>query len=541
MARLGSLSERALILAPSGRDADIAAAILMEGGYAADICDDIPKLCAEIGKGAGMAVIADEALRTSDLRPLTETLANQEAWSDFPIIVLTRGGGGLERNPPAARFKSLLGNVSLLERPFHPTTMVSVATSALRGRRRQYEARASLEILRQTAEWQSQLAALDDMLRGLDQPAEISYAAAELLGRALGVSRAGYGTVNTRLETISIEKDWNAPGITSLAGTLKFRDYGSYIDELKRGETVVVHDARTDHRTSAGADALIGINARALVNMPVTEEGDFVALLYLNNDTARVWQDEELAFIREVAQRTRTIVARRQAELDLRDLAVSLERQVEERTAERDRVWRNSRDLLVTVGEDGIFQGINPASKDILGYEPGEMIGRSFLDFVWPDDAAPTRAALTMAVVSANLDNFENRYRHRDGNPRWLSWRTAREGELVYAYGRDVTASKQQEQALAMTEEQLRQAQKMEAVGQLTGGLAHDFNNLLAGISGSLELLETRMAQGRTTDVDRYLGAAKSSAKRAAALTHRLLAFSRRQTLDPQAGRMSTG
>ena len=182
MSRLGSLSERALILAPSGRDADIAAAILMEGGYAADICADIPELCAEIGKGAGMAVIADEALRTSDMRPLSETLANQEAWSDFPIIVLTRGGGGPEHNPPAARFKNLLGNVSLLERPFHPTTMVSVASAALRGRRRQYDARKSLEILRQTAEWQRQLAALDDMLRGLNQPAEISYAAAELLG-----------------------------------------------------------------------------------------------------------------------------------------------------------------------------------------------------------------------------------------------------------------------------------------------------------------------------------------------------------------------
>ena len=83
-------------------------------------------------------------------------------------------------------------------------------------------------------------------------------------------------------------------------------------------------------------------------------------------------------------------------------------------------------------------------------------------------------------------------------------------------------------------EDALRQAQKMEAVGQLTGGLAHDFNNLLAGISGSLELMQTRMQQGRLTDVDRYMTAAQGAAKRAAALTHRLLAFSRRQTLDPK-------
>ncbi len=87
---------------------------------------------------------------------------------------------------------------------------------------------------------------------------------------------------------------------------------------------------------------------------------------------------------------------------------------------------------------------------------------------------------------------------------------------------------------LMAAEEQLRQAQKMEAVGQLTGGLAHDFNNLLAGISGSLQMMQTRMQQGRINDVDRYMAAAQGASKRAAALTHRLLAFSRRQTLDPK-------
>jgi PAS domain S-box-containing protein len=87
---------------------------------------------------------------------------------------------------------------------------------------------------------------------------------------------------------------------------------------------------------------------------------------------------------------------------------------------------------------------------------------------------------------------------------------------------------------LIRAEEALRQSQKMEAVGQLTGGLAHDFNNLLAGISGSLELMQTRMQQGRLNDVERYIAAAQGAAKRAAALTHRLLAFSRRQTLDPK-------
>ena len=93
---------------------------------------------------------------------------------------------------------------------------------------------------------------------------------------------------------------------------------------------------------------------------------------------------------------------------------------------------------------------------------------------------------------------------------------------------------------LMQAEEKLRQSQKMEAVGQLTGGLAHDFNNLLAGISGALELMNRRISQGRLSDVDKYMVAAQGSAKRAAVLTQRLLAFSRRQTLEPRATNVNT-
>jgi PAS domain S-box-containing protein len=530
----GPLSERALILAPTGRDGDIAAALLREAGFFADVLPDIPALCAGLAKGAAMAVIADEALRTADVRPLTNFLEEQEPWSDFPILVLTKGGGGPERNPAAGRLAELLGNVTFLERPFHPTTLVSIARSALRGRRRQYEARASLVDLRHVADRQKWLVELDDVLRNRNSPAEVSFAAAEFLGRVLDISRAGYGAIDKRTETIAIEKDWNAPGIQSLAGVLHFRDYGSYIDDLKRGRTVVVADARTDARTTEMADALVGISAVAFVNMPVTEKDDLVALLYLNHATARDWPAEELAFVREVAQRTRIVMARRQAEEDLRALATSLERQVEERTAELDRSWANSNDLQVVVAADGIFRSVSPASAAILGYQPGEMVGRNLMDFVWPEDVGPTQGALVDAATQTSLTNFENRYRHCDGSARWLSWNTTREGELIYGYGRDITETKLQQQALISAEDQLRQAQKMEAVGQLTGGLAHDFNNLLAAITGSLEMLDIRISQGRAADYERYLVAAKSSAKRAAALTHRLLAFSRRQTLDPK-------
>ena len=262
---------------------------------------------------------------------------------------------------------------------------------------------------------------LGNHIRALTNPDDLAYAAAETLGRALNISRAGYGTIDPQRETITIKRDWNALGITSLAGTLQFRDYGSYIEDLKRGETVVFADAEKDPRTAATAAALKRIDAVSLINMPVREHGGLVALLYLNNATAREWTPDEISFVREVADRTRTAIARLIAEQEMRALAASLERQVEERTA-------------------------------------------------------------------AHLE----------------------------------------------TAEQLRQAQKMEAVGQLTGGLAHDFNNLLAVVTGSLELLERRITQGRYNDIERFLSAAQSASKRATALTHRLLAFSRRQTLAPK-------
>jgi signal transduction histidine kinase/ActR/RegA family two-component response regulator len=118
--------------------------------------------------------------------------------------------------------------------------------------------------------------------------------------------------------------------------------------------------------------------------------------------------------------------------------------------------------------------------------------------------------------------------------PRWISWTAAPAGELTYATGRDVTVEREQAEALRQAEDQLRQAQKMEAVGQLTGGLAHDFNNLLTGMMGNLELLQVRVARGRLDDLDRLINAAQGAGRRAAALTQRLLAFSRRQTLDPR-------
>ena len=214
--------------------------------------------------------------------------------------------------------------------------------------------------------------------------------------------------------------------------------------------------------------------------------------------------------------------------------AVALERLVAERTADRNALWQLSRDLMLRCTFDGIVTAVNPAWTEMLGWREDELIGRNLFDLVHPEDAERSREAARDLARGVSHARFDNRYRGRDGAYRWIAWSTRPSETLINAVGRDITAERERAEALARTEEALRQAQKMEAVGQLTGGLAHDFNNMLAGIVGSLEMMQTRLLQGRTGDLDRYIGAAQGAAKRAAALTHRLLAFSRRQTLDPK-------
>ncbi|MBL6455053.1 PAS domain S-box protein [Belnapia sp. T6] len=229
------------------------------------------------------------------------------------------------------------------------------------------------------------------------------------------------------------------------------------------------------------------------------------------------------------------IEEQRQAEAALHALNAQLEGRVEERTRERDRIWLLSQDLMLVARFDGRVMAVNPAWSQMLGWPAEELLGTNFPDLVHPEDQEATlRECSRLANGLATL-RFENRYRHHDGSWRWISWTAVPAEGMIHAVGRDVTAERSAAAALHAAEEQLRQAQKMEAVGQLTGGIAHDFNNLLTGIIGSLALLKKRVAEGRAGEAGRYIDAATQSAQRAAALTQRLLAFARRQPLDPRA------
>ncbi|MDG2522120.1 PAS domain-containing protein [Caulobacter segnis] len=216
------------------------------------------------------------------------------------------------------------------------------------------------------------------------------------------------------------------------------------------------------------------------------------------------------------------------AEARLRILTESLEESIVERTQERDRIWNLSRDLLFVASNQGRFTALNPAWSTVLGKDHNDLLGAMVTALIHPDDAEAARSHLRAAASQGIAAEFDCRMLGPDGDWRWISWTVTGEAGAIFGSGRDLT----QRRAL---EDQLRQSQKMEAVGQLTGGIAHDFNNMLTGILGGIDMVRKRLQTGRPQDAERFLEAASQSGQRAAALTHRLLAFSRRQSLDTRA------
>ncbi|MGP9820795.1 PAS domain S-box protein [Salinarimonas sp. NSM] len=227
----------------------------------------------------------------------------------------------------------------------------------------------------------------------------------------------------------------------------------------------------------------------------------------------------------------RDVTARRRTEDALREFNETLASRVAERTAERDRMWRLSTDVMLVARYDGTVGAVNPAWEALLGWTEDELVGTTFMALVHPDDTATTLAEMERLGVGETTLRFENRYRARDGSWRWLSWTAVPEEGCIHAVGRDVTAEKSQAEALSRAEEALRQSRKLEAMGQLTGGVAHDFNNLLMPIIGPLDIL-VRRGIGSERE-QRILSGALQSAERAKVLVQRLLAFARRQPLRP--------
>jgi PAS domain S-box-containing protein len=369
----GDFAERALILAPAGRDAVIAAGMLSEAGMLATTCGSVAELLRGLEEGAGFALVTEEALFRADLHGLAAWIEAQPGWSDMPFVVLTQRGGGLERNPQAGRLLTMLGNVTFLERPFHPTTLVSLAQSALRARRRQYDARARLIALQESEDHYRHTVELNPQVT------------------------------------------WTAP-----------------------------------------PDGLL-------------------------DTVARRWFE-----------------------------------------------W---------TGTTGL--------------------GTSWGDAIHPEDLVPSNAAWGHSLATGEPYDIEHRVRMRDGSYHWMHSRASPRrdaaGAIVKWYGttEDIQERKSAEDALRRANEtlearveertrehemalaQLHEAQKLETLGHLTGGVAHDFNNLLTPVIGNLDLLRRRLGDGDERAV-RLIESGLQAAGRAATLVQRLLAFARRQDLQPR-------
>jgi len=385
----------------------------------------------------------------------------------------------------------------------------------------------------------SALVRLGDDFRSLTEPSDLAYAAARLLGETLNVSRCGYGTIDPVAETISIERDWNAPGVTTIAGVLKFREYGTYIDDLKRGDTVVCSDVDLDPRTRDTADRLKALNARSFINMPITEAEGTVALLYLNDAQPRLWSQGDLAFIRDVAQRTRTAVERRRNEHALaqelkhtrllRDIAarVVLEGNL---PALFDEILAAA--MTITDAPGGTVQLLNPQTRSLSfiarrGLEP-ELTSQ--FETVTADSGSPCGLALARGsriIVDFDADDVMD----CDGSMRAhldFGWRCAQSTPLLSRAGQplgmfstywrehrrltdtqlrfldllarqaaDLIERSRAEQDLREREQQLREADRRK--DEFIAMLAHELRNPLVPIRTGVELLKSAAEQPQIT------------------------------------------
>ena len=408
---------------------------------------------------------------------------------------------------------------------------------------------------------QAFLLAVSDRLRPLAEPRAIMAAAARALGEHLGVGCVGYSEADASGELVTVERDWTAPGAVSVAGVHRLDSYGpAMIAALRAGHTVRVDDVARSPLTDGMADAYEAIRTRAFVGAPLVKAGRLAAILFVLSEQPRAWTDAEVALIESIAERTWAALEQAGAETALRESEERLRALV---SASSEVMYRMSPDWseMRQLSGGGFLSDTASPNRVWLA------------DYIHPDDQPRVMAAIREAVRTKGVFEFEHRVRRADGSLGWTFSRAVplldAAGEIKEWFGAasDVTMRKEAEEALrrlnetleaqvetrtaalrraldalhvealerAQAEEALHQAQKMEALGQLTGGIAHDFNNMLQAIGGSLELGRRRVAQGRAGEVTRYIEAARKTVERAAALTHRLLAFARRQALQPRA------
>lgn len=383
-------------------------------------------------------------------------------------------------------------------------------------------------------------------------PAEILAVTTRMLAAELGASNCAYADMDEDQDGFTIRGDWAAAGVPSIVGHYQLADFGELaVRELGAGRPLVINDNATEIAPHEAA-TFQAIGIRATVCMPLVKDGRLTALMAAHFAQPHVWTPEEIALIHEVTDRSWAHVERTATEVELRHTAAqlrTLNAELEDRAIERTAALEQSLiqfRLLVQGVTDyaiymldptGIVSSWNAGAERIKGYSPDEIVGRHFSTFYPPEDRE--RGEPVRALETAR------------GQGRFLAegWRIRKDGSRFRAsvvidaihdddgkligfakITRDVTERDEAQRELELAREALFQSQKIEAIGQLTGGVAHDFNNLLMAIMSGLTLLRKRVPQD-DPQIARLIDNSVQAAERGAALTQRMLAFARRQEL----------
>jgi signal transduction histidine kinase/DNA-binding response OmpR family regulator len=379
------------------------------------------------------------------------------------------------------------------------------------------------------------LLCLADQFRSLMDPADLAVAAARVLGETLAIDRCGYGIVDPATETVGIERDWNAPGIESLAGVLALREHGILIDDLRNGETVVCADVECDARTSARSEYLESLRVRAFVAVPILENGTVAALFYLNHSRPRQWPFDEIEFIQDVAERTRATVERRRVERSMQaDLEImGLLRDLAARTVAEDDVQSLFDDILAAAvriarADAGSLQLLDARGQELYfvsrrGLDPdltrhfecvsatsGSPCGvalatgeRAYVDFDAPgreDADGSSRLHLQFGFRSAQSTPLLSRSGRALGmfSTHWRAHRRLADREwryldLLARQAADLIERTQAEKSLRARELELREADKRK--DEFIAMLAHELRNPLVPIRTGVELLKRAREQ----------------------------------------------
>ncbi|MGZ4961908.1 MAG: PAS domain S-box protein [Limisphaerales bacterium] len=293
------------------------------------------------------------------------------------------------------------------------------------------------------------------------------------------------------------------------------------------GEHQIVNDIENDPRMAPWRDDALKRGYGSSGVFPLKVAGKLVAAIALYGPEKNWFDAEELRLLDGLAGDISFAIEVHQKE-EVRELAEANLRASEERFR---RLIENASDIITVLNKDGVQQFVGPSVKRVLGWEPEKLLNRNVLEFIEPQDCEKTLSALQQALSDPSASvRVECRFRHRDG-----SWRTmetvgrnipglSADGYMVIN-SRDITESRK-------LEELFRQAQKMDGIGQLAGGVAHDFNNILAAMMMQTELLQG--LKDLRPEVVEGLNQISSFSERAANLTRQLLLFSRRQVLQPR-------